>query len=148
MDRSWQKIPLPKVKPKPRVSSSSSSRPSPAPDPLAGQVVQATVAARSSVPDAGTTPYPDLVMTVRLSNIRSSKSVRPQPKRAGDIVVYTWGLRGAPRTSAAGWKVGQSVTLRLAPWSAVEQDVGGYDRTDLEGDAAAQLKAYWTTDSG
>jgi hypothetical protein len=145
MDRNWQKIELPPAKFQPR---SSSTRPTPTPvaDPLANRLVRATVAARSNVPEGGTTPYPDMVMTLRLTNVQLvSPSGQPQTRRAGDIVLYTWGLQNAARTPSASWKAGQSVTLRLTPWRAVESEFGSYDRTDLPGDAGTQLKAYWTT---
>lgn len=141
MDSSWKKIQLPAFKSKPRASS----RPAPvATDPLANQLVRATIAARSDVPSAGTTPYPDMVMTLRLTDLQAPAA----GSRARDIVLYTWGLRGAARTPAASWKVGQTVTLRLSPWSQVEQEFGSYDRTDLEGDAQAKLPAYWAAGNG
>jgi len=135
MKRDWKKFALPVVGDK---QSLSPTPPPPIVDPLTDQWVSGTVAARSSVPNANSTPYPDMVMTLRLADVRVGA------QRVGDIVVYTWGLRGAARTAAANWKEGQIVRLRLSPWGAKEQEFGSYNRTDLEGDAEAQLKAYWT----
>lgn len=142
MDRNWEKIQLPTVKPKPQVTATRPTS-TPTPDPLAGNLVRATVAARSDVPAAGTTPYPDLVMTLRLTNVQPVQPRQPKTRPGRDILVYTWGLRNATRTAAAGWKVGQTVTLQLKPWRAVEDEYGSYDRTDLEGGSGAQLNAYW-----
>jgi hypothetical protein len=142
MGRNWETIQLPVFKTRTKTPSKYFV---PTPTPLANQLVRATVAARSVVPDAATTPYPDLVMSVRLTNIQSIKNGKVVAKWPKDAVVYLWGMRNAVLTKAASWKNGQRVEVQLKPWRAVEDEFGGYDRTELEGSSASRLDMFWAT---
>lgn len=135
----WKKIELPLVtsEAKPRASVGETLI------PKAGALVEATIKARSKVPDVANTPYPDLVMALRLSDIKIVGQDAPTNHQIPDLQVYIWALQEARPTKAASWKVGQRVTLRLMPWAAMEEKYGSYSRTELEGDAGARLETYW-----
>lgn len=136
----WNNIELPsqkQVAAKPATPQATSSV------PATSVQVRATVKARSYVPDAANTPYPDLVIAVRLTNVQFVGKSAPAGAKPQDMLVYLWGMRGNKLTATAAWKPGQTVTLSLTPWNTVEDEYGSYNRTELNDESAAKLDAYW-----
>ncbi len=138
MERNWDIIRLPA--PKPGAKAPGGTPTAAAPQNI---WVSGTIRAHSAVPQPDTSPYQDMVMTLRLSNLRAVSAAQSGVVPRGDIVVYLWGMRHGALTPAAGWKTGRKVTLRLVPWRSVEEQYGGYDRSDLEGPDIARLPMYW-----
>ncbi|HEX8237980.1 MAG TPA: hypothetical protein VF600_18715 [Abditibacteriaceae bacterium] len=148
MGRNWDIIPLPVVK-----ASATKTQPRPPVEYSKAAVpqniwVRGTIRAHSATPQPDTSPYQDMVMTLRLDNLQAVSAAQSRLVPRGDVIVYLWGMRNGALTPAASWKTGQSVTLRLTPWRAVEEEYGGYDRSDLEGRDAqgqdiARLPMYW-----
>lgn len=138
MTSNWDSIALPRLTTKTQMPVSRPAIPTPR-----NIQVRGTIRAHSPVPQPDTSPYQDMVMTLRLSDLQA---VSPQQSRLaprGDIVVYLWGMRNGALTSGAALKAGQTVTLQLTPWRAVEDEYGSYDRSDLEDRDTARLPRYW-----
>ena len=102
-------------------------------------VVQGRIVAMTKAPRAGSVPYKDAIIALRLSGL---KAVSGRLK-SREIVVYVWGLRRNQRTKAASYRVGQTVRLPLTVWERAEGKYGSYNRFELPGDDAYALDAYW-----
>lgn len=137
-------VPIPIELPKPAVSAKpneSSDKPKTQPaKPVSNQIiVQATIAAKSEAPTPGTVAYADCVIALHLKNI-SAFSGKIAPR---EIVVFIWGMRQNKLTSAASYRVGQRVTLKLKPWESVESTFGSYNRVELDDDNLLMLDIFW-----
>lgn len=152
LSRRWQLVPLPRS----RLNSRAAAKPRiarPYDVPLASQLkpnrseaplwVSATIEERSDVPRANSTPYGEMLMTLRLSALRATRTADLKRLPRGEIVVYAWGLRNQIPTTAASWKKGQRVWVRLVPWRAVEDELSSHNRSELEGMAARGLEEFW-----
>ena len=102
-------------------------------------VVQGRIVAMTKAPRAGSVPYKDAVIALRLSSL---KAVQGRLK-AREIVVYVWGMRNNKRTKAASYRVGQTLRLPLTPWERAEGKYGSYNRVELPGDDAYALDSFW-----
>ena len=102
-------------------------------------IVQGRIVALAKAPRAGSVPYKDAIIALRLSSL---KMVSGRLK-AREIVVYVWGLRRNQRTKAASYRVGQTVRLPLTVWERAEGKYGSYNRFELPGDDAYALDSYW-----
>ena len=109
-----------------------------APKPATALVVQGKVKAATKPPRPGSVAYKDAVIAVHLTGVKALKG-----KAARDIVVYVWGMRNNKWTSAAAYRPGQVVTLRLTPWDKAERKYGRYNRFELDDEATFDLNTYW-----
>ncbi len=83
-------------------------------------------------------------MALRLTDVRAVNAGAQQSRLPNSqIVVHLWGMRNQVLTRAATWPVGQTVTLRITPWQAVEDQYGSYNRIELEDDNTSRLATYW-----
>ena len=101
-------------------------------------VVQGVVRAVTAAPPPGSTPYPDCIISLRLTRSKALSGNAP----SGDPLVFLWGLRGGQPTPAASYAPGQEVTLRLVPWETVESRYDDYQRQEFE-DIDVREKVYW-----
>ncbi|AIE85142.1 alginate O-acetyltransferase AlgX-related protein [Fimbriimonas ginsengisoli] len=99
-------------------------------------VVQARIAARAPSPKPGA--YKDCVIALQLADIKAVSGKIGN----GNMVVYVWGMQNNTVVDAA-YGVGQTVTLKLTPWSKVEGKYGGFNRLELEGDAWFSWPVFW-----
>jgi len=102
--------------------------------------VRGEVAEIAAVPDPGETPYRDVLAAVRLVSVESEAEVTEE------ILVYVWGLREGRPALAGELRTGETLELRLLPWSEAPGDVQGFQRRELAGDAWFYLDAYWALD--
>ena len=114
-----------------------------APETKTAQAVRAagTVLEIAQPPPLNSTPYPDALIAVRLTDIA------PQdPDGAAlpdEAVVFVWGMRGRRHTEWAERKPGDAVQLLLTPWAAAEAQYGRYSRVELDSEEAWLLDLYW-----
>jgi alginate O-acetyltransferase complex protein AlgJ len=104
-------------------------------------LVRGVARAASGAPQPGSVPYRDAITSIQLVEIEPQSGSLD----AREIVVYLWGMRDNRWTSAARWKPGQKLTLRLTPWESVEKDYGRINRVDLDDPEfrLIDLPVYW-----
>jgi len=119
----WKIAPLPDAAPKPE---------------LAASTVTGVIREMSRAPRPGTLPYKDLLICLHLDGIANL----PSP----EILVFLRGMKNNVLTAANSLAPGQRVTLRVVPWSAVEEKLGAINRVELTGPAADIGEVYWADD--
>lgn len=96
----------------------------------AGEEVKVTgvVAAVSRSPRPGAVPYRDNILTMHLVDLQGENG-----KLTGEeALVYAWGMRDNRLTGLSNLRPGDTVTLALTGWEAVEGEYGSYRRTALD----------------
>lgn len=106
--------------------------------PKSGESVTAsgTVEAVSAVPRPGSVPYKDHILALHLTDLR----IEGRDEAAGlEAIVYAESMRDNVLTSAAHFRPGDSVTLRLRSWSDVSDQYEKINRSEID-DPAIQLE--------
>ena len=106
--------------------------------PKAGESITArgTVEAISTVPRPGSVPYKDHILAVHLTDL----GIEGRQEVPGlEAIVYTESMRDNVLTSAARFRPGDRVTLRLRPWSDVSDQYEKINRSEID-DPAVQLE--------
>jgi hypothetical protein len=106
--------------------------------PKSGESVTAsgTVEAVSAVPRPGSVPYKDHILALHLTDLR----IEGRDEAAGlEAIVYAESMRDDVLTSAAHFRPGDNVTLRLRPWSDVSDQYEKINRSEID-DPAIQLE--------
>lgn len=106
--------------------------------PKAGESVKAsaTVEAISAVPRPGSVPYKDHILAIHLTDLR----IEGRDESPGlEAIVYAESMRDDVLTPAAHFRPGDSVTLRLRPWSDVSDQYEKINRSEID-DPAIQLE--------
>ena len=114
----------------------------PAPvEDLRERVIRGTIAARTPLPRPYTVPYKDCLFAVHLTEVRAAAG---EPL-ADEVIGYLWGMRDNVWTEAAGYRVGQQITLRVRPWEEpeVQKRYGTYNRKELDDPELLMLPAFW-----
>jgi alginate O-acetyltransferase complex protein AlgJ len=109
------------------------------PQRAAVATVTGTVEAVSLVPRPGRAPYKNHIMTVHLSDLKTSV----RGNESHEAVVYLWSMRENVLTPAAHFRPGDRVTVRLRPWSDVEQQYGSVNRSELDDEAVHLQEPCW-----
>jgi alginate O-acetyltransferase complex protein AlgJ len=133
----WQEVGLP-----PAPEADAETGPAPAPPRAGGErVIRGTIAARASVPRPHTVPYQDCLFAVHLTEVQS----RSGGSVPNEIVGYLWGMRDHVWTEAAGYRVGQQITLRVRSWEddEVQRQYGTHNRKELDDPELLMLSAFW-----
>jgi alginate O-acetyltransferase complex protein AlgJ len=86
----------------------------------------------------GTAPYKDHIVAAHLTNVRDEQG-RPR----GEALVYLWSMRDNKAAPAAGYRPGQTVTLRLRPWAEVSRQYGSINRRELPDPALLTVDPLW-----
>ncbi len=133
----WQEVGLP---PTPEVVADTGPAPG-LPEAGGEWVVRGTIAARSSLPRPHTVPYKDCLFAVHLTEVRA----RSGGTVGNEMVGYLWGMRDHVWTDAAGYRVGQQITLRVRSWEddEVQKEYGTYNRMELDDPELLMLSAFW-----
>jgi hypothetical protein len=86
-------------------------------------------------------PYKDCLFALHLTGVQAPSG---EPV-ADDVVGYLWGMRDNVWTEAAGYRVGQQVTLRLRSWEdpEVQERYGTHNRKELDDPELLMLPAFW-----
>ena len=98
------------------------------------RVVRGKIEAVSAVPRPGTVAYKDHVMAIHLTDLEADG----RPLAETDAMVYMRSMTDNAWTTAARYRPGETVTLRLTAWSDVADRYEGINRSELD-DAALQL---------
>jgi len=133
----WQVIELP---PAPEAVTEAPAEPGPAASP-AERLIRATIAARASLPRPYTVPYKDCLFALHLTGVEAPSG---EPI-ADEVVGYLWGMRDNIWTEAAGYRVGQQITLRVRSWEEpeVQSRYGTHNRKELDDPELLLLPAFW-----
>ncbi|MCX6992770.1 MAG: hypothetical protein NT011_06460 [Kiritimatiellaeota bacterium] len=101
--------------------------------------VRGVVRAIAPVPRPGTVPYKDHIVAAHIVDLETS-----QPAiRDGQAFVYLASMRDNVWTPAARLRPGDSVTMRLRPWSDVAPRYECINRTELPDDALQLAEPCW-----
>jgi alginate O-acetyltransferase complex protein AlgJ len=106
--------------------------------PKAGESVTATgtVEAISAVPRPGSVPYTGHILALHLTDL----TIEGSDETAGlEAIVYAESMRDNVLTPIAHFRAGDSVTLRLRPWSDVSDQYEKINRSEID-DPAVQLE--------
>ncbi len=108
-------------------------------------VVRGTVKALTRPPRPGSVPYKDALVSLHLVGAKAVRGGRAKlsGRAGGGLLVYVWGMRNNKLTPAAYLRPGQTVTLALRPWEAVEEKYDGYNRRDFDNDDLLVLPTFW-----
>jgi alginate O-acetyltransferase complex protein AlgJ len=91
-----------------------------------------------AAPRPGTVPYKDHIVAAHLTGVKDEQG-RPR----GEAVVYLWSMRDNKAAPAAGYRPGQTVTLRLRPWAEVSRQYGSINRRELPDPALLTVDPLW-----
>jgi alginate O-acetyltransferase complex protein AlgJ len=98
------------------------------------RVVRGKIEAVSAVPRPGSVAYKDHVMAIHLTDLEADG----RPLAETDAMVYMRSMTDNVWTTAAQYRPGETVALRLTAWSDVADRYDGINRSELD-DAALQL---------
>lgn len=93
------------------------------------------------LPDPARLPYREALLPIHLNTVSGvSQGTVPD-----EIVVYVWGLRDRKLTPMASWKAGQTVRVKLIPWTQAERQYGQFARAELDDPdfRLIDLPTYW-----
>ncbi len=85
----------------------------------AATTVTATIAAIEPAPPPGSVPYKDHLVAANLTDLRDPAGT--PPVGATDAMAYFWSMRDNVLTPAASYRVGDTIRVKLRPWTAVPQ---------------------------
>jgi len=118
-----------------------------APGSAGGVTVRGTLADIARPPRPHSVPYDDAVIAMHLTNVEAVQGAEggafDGPPPADGLLVFAFGMRDNEWTPAARWHPGQTVTLRLVPWAAVQDRYGSVQRQDLGTEADFLLSVWW-----
>ena len=109
------------------------------PEPAQRVVVRGTIRAIAPVPRPRSVPYADHITALHLVDLTSEQ----QDVAGGQALVYTWGMRGHIWEPAARLQAGDTITVRLRPWSDVAGDYEGINRSELDTDIVQFEPPAW-----
>lgn len=110
--------------------------------PAEGRTVAAEgiVRAVSPSPRPGSVPYKDHILMLHLTDLKSTGD----PAAAGkDAIVYIWSMRENVSTPASRFRPGDTVRLRLRPWSDVTGKYEAINRSELDGEEFMLATPTW-----
>lgn len=102
-------------------------------------VVQGKIKAIAKAPRPRSVPYKDAIISIHLVEVKPLQG-KFSPKQT---VVFVWGMRDNKLTPAASFKPGRVVKVAIQSWEKVEGKYGGYNRRELDSEAAMSLDPYW-----
>ncbi len=102
--------------------------------------IRGVVRAASPAPKPGTVPYKDHIIMLHLAEMKSAED----PSADGnEAVVFVWSMRDNVQTPAAGWRAGDTVSLRLRPWADLNGKYEAINRSELEDDNLLLADPAW-----
>lgn len=102
--------------------------------------VQGIVRAASPSPRPGSVPYKDHILMMQLTELKSTDDPTATGK---DAVVFTWSLRDNISTPASRYRPGDTVHLRLRPWSDVTGKYEAINRSELDDEQSMMATPAW-----
>ena len=107
-------------------------------------IVAGRIEAVARVPRPGSVPYRDAITSVHLTDLQVQPGSHPT-NNAKEIVAFLWGMRDNLWTPAARYQPGQTINLKLRPWSEVKSKNGRYTRIELDDPdfLLIDLPTYW-----
>ena len=97
------------------------------------KTVTATVLAVTSVPRPHSAPYKDHVMSLHLGDIDGSN----------EALVYIASMKDNVWTDAAKLRIGDTVQIKLKPWSDFEDEYGSWNRSEFDDDDLLLQEPCW-----
>jgi len=99
-------------------------------------VLEGVVKAVSRLPEPGSVPYKDALISLHLGDINGD----PQ----SEALVFLKGMTANEPTEATALNPGDRISLGVVPWESVENKVGSITRIELDGEAAELETVYWS----
>jgi alginate O-acetyltransferase complex protein AlgJ len=99
-------------------------------------VLEGVVKAVSRLPEPGSVPYKDALISLHLGDINGD------PKT--EALVFLKGMTANEPTEATALNPGDRISLGVVPWESVENKVGSITRIELDGEAAELETVYWS----
>ncbi len=93
----------------------------------------------SRSPRPGSVPYKDNIITLHLVNVEDAVS----GEVLGDCLVYTWGMKNNELTKIATGKIGETITMKLQDWAAVESEYAALRRSALDDEMIEYEMPNW-----
>lgn len=87
--------------------------------------------------------YKDYIIMVHVAELASTEDPAAEGKEA---VVFVWSVRDNVQTSAAAWRIGDAVTLRLRPWADLDGKYEAINRSELEDENLLLAEPAWGSD--
>ena len=107
--------------------------------PGSEKIVRGRIEAVSAVPRPGTVAYKDHVMAIHLTDLETDG----RPLAETDAMVYMRSMKDNVWTTAAQYRPGESVELRLIAWSDVAERYEGINRSELDDPALQLVEPCW-----
>jgi alginate O-acetyltransferase complex protein AlgJ len=114
------------------------------PEPGRTVEVQGVVRAVSGAPRPGTVPYKDHILMIHLVEIAGADDPTAAGKQA---VVLAWSMRDNKTMPAARYRPGDTVRLRLQPWSDVTSKYDAINRSGFDDDDLLLADPAWAGDA-
>lgn len=102
-------------------------------------VVRGVIADIAPAPRPGSVPYKDHIIAVHLVDLETEDS----SAASRQALVFMWSMRDNVPTPAARYRAGQSVHLRLTPWSEVSDELDRINRAELPDDSIRLAPPWW-----
>lgn len=110
----------------------------------AEMIVTGIVEDVSAVPKPGSVPYKDHIVAVHLTDLATEAG----PIAGGQAVVYMWSMRDNKWTTAARYRPGKRVKLRLKSWYDVSDGLDAIKRSELADDDLRLEDPCWGEEVG
>ena len=102
--------------------------------------VRGEVRAASPAPQPGSVPYKDHIVMLHLAELKSDDDPAANGRAA---VVFAWSMQDNVQTPVAGWRPGDTVSLRLRPWSDLDGQYEAINRSELDDEELLFAEPAW-----
>ena len=84
-------------------------------------------------------PYRDHILALHVTDLEGDKG----PIRDAEAVVYMWSMREKVLTSAARYRPGRRIRLRLRPWGDLSDSFRKINRSELDDEELTLEEPCW-----
>jgi hypothetical protein len=106
-------------------------------------MISGKIKAITKAPQPGSVPYRDALIAIHLQNVKANNQ-----ELAEEIVVFATGMKDNVLTGSAKLKPGDDIEISVQPWQEVVDQLGAYNRVELDSDETLLLDTYWSAEFG
>ena len=107
-------------------------------------LVRGTIAEMAPPPVPHRVPYRDHIVALHLTQIVVDKGAAT----GTEAFLYIWSMRDKVLTQAARYRSGQTIRLRLTPWTGVAGELERINRAELQDGAIRFVEPWWAEPLG